>query len=124
MDFAEGGRHLIINGVVTTVYRNTILSKASTVSRFAAKYVDDKTFTTNVDSPMPVSTSHGGRHMSVAPFAMEDGGGIGAHGHTTLRMLAEYAVAKGRLPPRPARAPPRLLLEAVAMWVCMWQQRL
>jgi hypothetical protein len=27
LDFAKGGRHLIIDGVVTTVYRNTILSK-------------------------------------------------------------------------------------------------
>jgi hypothetical protein len=24
MDFAEGGRHLIIDGLVTTVYRNTV----------------------------------------------------------------------------------------------------
>jgi hypothetical protein len=27
LDFAEGGRHLIIYGVVTTVYRNSALSK-------------------------------------------------------------------------------------------------
>ena len=25
LDFAEGGRHLVINGVVTTVYRNSVL---------------------------------------------------------------------------------------------------
>ena len=28
MDFAKRGRHLIINEVVTTVYKNTILTKA------------------------------------------------------------------------------------------------
>ncbi len=31
LDFAEGGRHLIIDGVVTTVYRNTVLSKVATI---------------------------------------------------------------------------------------------
>ena len=41
---------------------------------------------------------HGGRHMFI-PFAMEDGGRIGAHGHAALRMLAKYAIAKGKLPP-------------------------
>ena len=55
---------------------------------------------------------------------MEDGGRIGAHGQAALRMLAEYAVAKGKLPPLPARAAPLLPPEAVAMWVRRWQQRL
>ena len=37
LDFAEGGRHPIIDGVVTTVYRCTILYKVATVPEFAAK---------------------------------------------------------------------------------------
>ena len=64
-------------------------------------------FKTNADSPNPVSVSHGGRHTLV-PFAMEDGGRIGAHGQVVHRMLAEYAVAKGKLPPLPARDAPLL----------------
>jgi hypothetical protein len=85
--------------------------------------VEDKKFKTDKDSPHPVSASHGGRHMLI-PFAMEDGGRIGAHGHATLRMLAEDAVAKGKFPPMAARASPLLPPEAVAMWVRMWQQKL
>jgi hypothetical protein len=106
LDFTEGGRYLIINGVFTTVYRNTIISKAATVLGFAAKKVEDKKFKANADSPKPASTSNGGRHMLV-PFAMEDGGRIGAHEQVALRKFAEYAVAKDRLPHRLAHAPPR-----------------
>jgi hypothetical protein len=98
LDFAEGGRHLVIDGVVTTVYRNFVLSKVAAIPRFAAKQVEDRKIRTGEDSPHRVSANHGGRHMLI-PFAMEDGGRIGAHGHATLRMLAEYAVAKGKLPP-------------------------
>ena len=75
-------------------------------------------FKTDEDSPYPVLANHGGRHMMI-PFAMEDGGRIGARGHATLRMLAEYAVAKGKLPPQAARATPLLPPEDVAAWVCM-----
>ena len=57
-----------------------------------------------------------GNHTLV-PFAMEDGGRIGAHGQAVLRMLVEYAVAKGKMPSLPARDAPILPLEAVAMWV-------
>ena len=78
LDFVDGGRHLIINGVVTTVYRNTILTKVAAIPGFAAKQVEDKKFKADVDSANPVSTVHGGRHMHI-PFAMEDGGRIGAH---------------------------------------------
>ncbi len=51
MDFAEGGRHLIIDGVVTTVYRNSILPKVATIPRYAAKQVEDRKIKTNADSP-------------------------------------------------------------------------
>jgi len=38
--------------------------------------------------------------------------------------LSEYVVAKGKLPPLPARDAPLLPPEAVAMWVRRWHHRL
>jgi hypothetical protein len=123
MDFAEGGRHLIIDGVETNVYKNTVLQKVATIPGFAAKQTEDKKFKADADSSHPVVVHHGGRHRFI-PFAMEDGGRIGAHGQATLRMLAEYAVAKGRNRPMVRRADPILPPEAVALWVRRWQQKL
>ena len=123
LDFADGGRHLIIDGVVTTVYKNTILPRVASIPGFAGKQVEDKKFKADADSSHLVSISHGGRHRFV-PFAMEDLGRIGAHGQATLRMLAEYVVAKGKGPPMSARAAPLKPFEAVAMWVRRWQQKL
>jgi hypothetical protein len=40
LDIAEGGRHLIIIGVVTTIYRNSVLSNVAIVPGFAAKQVE------------------------------------------------------------------------------------
>ncbi len=114
LDFAEGGRHLVIDGVVTIVYMNSVLSKVDVIPGFAAKQVEDKKFKADKDSLHPVSVVHGGRHMLIL-FVMEDGGRIRALGHAALRMLAEYAVAKGNLPPMSARAAPLLPPEAVAM---------
>ncbi len=84
MDFAEGGRHLIIDGVVTTVYSNTVLQKVETIPGFAAKQVEDKKFRADADSIHPLSAQHGGRHRFNPLFAMEDGGMIGAHGQAAL----------------------------------------
>ena len=122
-DFVEGGRHLIIYGVVTTVYRNTILTKVAAIPGFAAKQVEDKKFKVDADYANPVSTIHGGLHRFI-PFAMEDGGRIGAPGQATFRMLAKYVVAKGKAPLMSARAAPLQPPEAVAMWMRRWQQKL
>ena len=123
LDFAEGGRHMVSDGVVTTFYMNTILSKVTSIPGFATKQVEDMKFKADADAQHPVSSLHGGRHRLI-PFAMEDGGRIGAHGQAALRMLAKYAVAKGNLPLVSARASPLSPLEAVAMWSRRWQQRL
>ena len=116
LDFAEGVRHLGIHGVVTTVYRNSVPPKVASIPGFAAKHVEDKKFKADQDSLYPMSINHGGRHILIT-FAMEDGRRIGAHGHAALRMLAEYVVAKGRMPSLSARAVPMPTPEAVAMWV-------
>ena len=50
----------------------------------------------------------------VIPFAIEDGGRIGAHGQAALRMFSHMS----------AREAPLLPLEAVAMWTRRWQQKL
>ncbi len=124
----------VIDGVVTTVYRNYVLSKVATITEFAAKKVEVMKFKTDEDSANQVSVNHGGRHMLI-PFAMEDGGRIGAHGQAALRMLAEYDVAKGKYDVaiteydvakghQAARAAPLLPPEVVAMWVRRWQQKL
>jgi hypothetical protein len=112
MDFAAGGRHLIIDGEVTSIYRKTVLQKVATIPGFAAKQVEDKKFKADADSINPVFAKHGRRYMFI-PFAMEDGGMIGAHGQVALRMLAEYAVAKGKAPPMLARSALRLLIDSL-----------
>ena len=119
LDFAEGGRHLVIDGVVTIVYRNSVMSKVVMIPGFAAKHVEDKKFKADKDSLYPMSVVHGGCQRLI-PFAMEDGGRIGAHGQAALRMLAEYAIAKGKLPLMSARAAPLLPPEAVARWTRRW----
>ena len=70
----------MIDAVVSTVYRNTILSKTSTIPGYVAKLAEDKKFKADEKSPEPVSSKHGGDHVFV-PFAMhmEDGGTLGAH---------------------------------------------
>jgi hypothetical protein len=108
LDFAEGGQHLVIDGVVTTIYMNSVMSKVVVIPGFVAKQVEDMKFKVDEDSLHPMSVLHGGRHMLI-PFAMEDGGRIGAHGQAALRMLAEYVVAKGKLFPMSACAAPLLL---------------
>ena len=99
LDFAAEGRYLIFDGVVTTVYRNSILSRVAVVPGYAAKMVEDKKFKADSDSLRPLASIVGGR-PTLVPFAMEDGGRLGAHAQAALGILAQYVVAKGRLPPR------------------------
>jgi len=40
-DLVEGGKDLIINGVVINIYRNSILSRVAVVPGFAANHVKD-----------------------------------------------------------------------------------
>ena len=61
MDFVEGECHLLIDGVVTTVYRNSALTKAAAIPRFAARQVDNRKFNADQVSLNPVSINHGGR---------------------------------------------------------------
>ena len=123
LDFSTAGRHLIIDGVATTVYRNSVFNRVSAVPGYAAKKAEDIKFRTDQTSSHPVAAPYGGQHTLV-PFAIEDGGRIGAHGQALLRMLAEYAVAKGKLPPFARHSAPPTPPAAVSLWTRRWQQRL
>ena len=73
LNFYGPGRHLVIDVVISTVYRNTILSVTSLIPGHVAKLAEDKKFKADEMSSQPVSCKHGGDHV-FDPFAMEDGG--------------------------------------------------
>ena len=108
--------------VVSTVYRNTILSKTSTIPGYVvAKLAEDKKFKADEKSSEPVSSKHGGDHVFVTLFplpCMEDGGTLGAHALALLKMLAEYAVAQGCYSSLDSRSP-----LTPPMQVSLWMQR-
>jgi hypothetical protein len=62
MDFSALGRHLILDGVVTTVYMYSIVAKVAALSGFAAKQGEDTKYRDDQSSTYPVSAAHGGRH--------------------------------------------------------------
>jgi hypothetical protein len=123
LDFFADGRHLVIDAVMTTVYRNTALEKVATVPGFAARQAEDRKFKADQTSSQPISAIHGGPHILV-PFAVEDGGRLGEHAQALLRALATAALAKGRSPPF-ARGIDKLTHNMqISLWVRRWQQRL
>ena len=56
---------------------NTIFTNASTIPGYAATQVEDREFLADRASSRPIVGIHGGPHFFV-PFALEDGGRIGA----------------------------------------------
>ncbi len=44
LDFTTHGRHILLDGVNTTVYTNSIMTKVATVPKFAVKKVEDAKF--------------------------------------------------------------------------------
>ena len=91
MDFYAHGRYLLLDGVATTVYRNMRLRETTEVPGYAAKLVEDRKFYADKASERHVARIHGGRHTLI-PFAVDDGGRLGAHAHAFLHTLAEQAV--------------------------------
>ncbi len=87
LDFAVEGRHLILDGVVTTVFRICISFRVAVVPGYVAKRVEEKNFKAESDSLRPLASIVGGRHILI-PFAMEDGGRLGAHAQAALKRLA------------------------------------
>jgi len=95
LDFYAHERHLLLNGVVTTVYKNARLRETTEVPGYAAKLVEDRKFYADKVSERHVARIHGGLHTLI-PFAVENGGRLGAHAQAFLHMLAERAVRQGR----------------------------
>ena len=95
LDYTSPGKHLLLEGVVTTVYMNTRQWETRGIPWYAAKLVEDKKSYADKSSERPVAWIHGGRHTLVY-FALNDGGRLGAHAHFFLRALAERAVSQGR----------------------------
>jgi hypothetical protein len=123
LDFFRDGQHLVIDAVVTTVYRNTVFHQVSTIPGYAAKQAEDRKFYADKSSAEPVASIHGGPHVLV-PFALEDGGRLGAHAQALLRSFAALAVDKGRRPPLAYRDSSFSAPTLVSIWVQRWQQRL
>ena len=78
LDFFADDRHLVIDAVMTTLYRNTVLEKVATIPGYAAKQAKDMKFPADMTSLPPISAMHGCPNILV-PFAIEDGGRLGAH---------------------------------------------
>ena len=74
LDYYTHGHHLLLNGVVTTTYRNTMQRETGEIPGFAAKLVEDRKIYADKTSERPVAMIHGGKHTLV-PFAVEDGWG-------------------------------------------------
>ncbi len=73
LDFVANGRHLVIDAVMTTVYRNTVLNKVATIPRYAAKQVEDMKFLAEMISNQPISTLHGAlTYSSPSPLKTEE----------------------------------------------------
>ena len=87
-----------------------------------AKLAEDKKFKADELSSQPISCKHGGDHVFV-PFAMEDGGTLGAHAHALLKTLAEHAVSAGRHISPDSRSPLSPSMQ-VSLWMQRWQNRL
>ncbi len=128
LDFHAPGRHLLLDGVVTTVYRNTRQRETGVIPGYAAKLAEDRKFYADKTSERPVARPHGGLHTLV-PFAVEDGGRLGAHAQAFLRALAERAVAQGRMSRPPLRDPSGCVVRGdgatqVSLWVQRWQRHI
>ncbi len=99
-----------------------MLHKVSTVPGFATNQAEDRKFLADMTSRQPIAVAHGGPHI-LAPFAIEDGGRMGAHAQALLMVLATTALAKGTRPPF-ARGGGEDLTHPMllALWVRRWQQ--
>ena len=105
LEYYARGRHLLLDGVVTIVYRNTRQRVTGEIPGYAVKLMEDRKFYADKTSARHIAKIHGGMMHTLLPFAVEDGGRLGAHAHAFLRSLAERVVRQGRGSRFPARDP-------------------
>ena len=85
LEYHAPGRHLLLDGVVITAYKDTTRQRETReIPGYATKLVEDRKFYADKVSERLATKIHGGRHTLV-PFAVEDGGRLGAHVHAFLR---------------------------------------
>ena len=115
LNFYRLGRHLVIDVVLCTVYRNVTLAQTCSIPGYAAKMAEDRKIYNDKKSSHPVSSKYGGDRVFV-PFAMEDGGTLGAHALALLKQLAEFAdVSRGSFCSPDSRAPLTAPMQ-VSLW--------
>ena len=119
LDFFADERHLVIDAVVTTLYRNTVHQQVANILEYAAKQAEGRKFLADMTSTQPIAASNGGQYVLV-PFAMEDGGRLGAHAQALLMAMASSAITKGRTPPMARRMVDSAHSVHVSMWVRLW----
>ena len=122
------GKHLLLDGVVTTIYRNTRHRETMTIHGYASKLVEYKKLYADKISERHVAKIHGGRHTLV-PFAVVDGGRLGAHAQSFQRSLVERAVHQCRKSRTPSRDPCGVIrrndgVTHVSLWVQRWQRHI
>ena len=108
LDFFAEGRHLVIDAVVTTVYRKNRIQRMAFIPGYAAKQVEDRKLLADRTSTQTIAAAHGGPRVLV-PVAIEDGGRLGAHALAPLKALATVALEKScrhTTPPRGHVNPP------------------
>jgi hypothetical protein len=116
--------HLLLDGVVTTAYRNTRQRETRESPGFVAKFVEDRKLYADKTSERAVAKIHGGKHTLVS-FAIEDGGRLGTHAQAFLRRLVERVVRQGRRRRAPSRDLSGIVLNSdEATQISLWVQRL
>jgi len=97
----------MIDAVVTLFFRNIVIHRIASIHGYAAKQAPDRKLLddmTSADGALePIAAIHGGSHVLV-PFAIEDGGRLGAHAQAILTAMATLALDKCMRPPFAHRA--------------------
>jgi len=62
-----------------------VLHQVANIPGYAAKQAEDRKFLAGMSSKQPIAASNGDQHVLV-PFAMADGGILGAHAHALLHI--------------------------------------
>jgi hypothetical protein len=82
LDCYNRSKHLLVEGVVTTGYRNTCLRETSSIPSYAAKQAKDKKLYADKASANLASMAQRGPHVLVT-FTMKDGRRLRAHAKGT-----------------------------------------